>query len=719
MDDIDGIVQEIVERAAASNHGAAVSKTLAAFVAKTVILGDPAGFQLDKGMAMDDLDRLVARSVRLLCEDSARMQTMRMQCGFDECFVQVEKATEEEHKARSARSGALVTDIVAARGGSDYDAIKALYRQIFNFLVKDAEAYTDGKKQDGAKREIAAAQESIFPQAGLPAFIDMPAEEKRTHLDELSHIVVGIRLFNAHIGKGGAGLVDVRGLAMRRVQELIRVLQEEQRAAQELCRAYGPALVQGELLLRNGDVSVAGAPSAAELRRWQDESNNRRQLLAYVTCLVDDAKHSLHIIEKTHAEMEATFDRLEDLVGAKASLPKATVYPLFDALGREHWARVVLELAVVQSREEVWKCLSGFKDDFHSTLDLSWMGTGEAALASGRAALDAEEKERNAEEKAPESHGAGSDDIFSPVLKEHVSVAERKKQERAAATATATATATAPEQKATARAKTSARQGESKEAGEAKCADEGVNEDVELLAPNAPGFKRLAVSLQGFCPWTLAERGGLALLGDARLGLVRFRGRHTFAFQTADALHAFMAEPARIFEAVLARARAAPELILLLELEENFPELALGAGMLRGGRAKRDGDGGVQRVDASTGTPTHFVERHVDPSYEWNEWTLRKKALRLVNLRNAKTTSAQTAGSHFRRSAETQVYLPRSSGTQTGVQRGTNPPRQVQYIAGLRGLTKTRFAKSDSDACEAKRAEPEPGASVINMTFEL
>jgi hypothetical protein len=32
-------------------------------------------------------------------------------------------------------------------------------------------------------------------------------------------------------------------------------------------------------------------------------------------------------------------------------------------------------------------------------------------------------------------------------------------------------------------------------------------------------------------------------------------------------------------------------------------------------------------VDKSTETPTHFVEKNIDPSYCWNEWELRKKAL--------------------------------------------------------------------------------------------
>ena len=120
--------------------------------------------------------------------------------------------------------------------------------------------------------------------------------------------------------------------------------------------------------------------------------------------------------------------------------------------------------------------------------------------------------------------------------------------------------------------------------------------------------------------------------------------------------------------------------------------------------------------DAATGTPTHFVEKRIDPSYDWNEWSLRRKALQMANLRNARTVSSQTDASHFRRENETQVWLPRQKGTNTGVERGTNPPRSKNYLTGLRGDKATKFAKPD------ERKDDEHGshqAKVVNLTFEL
>ena len=84
-------------------------------------------------------------------------------------------------------------------------------------------------------------------------------------------------------------------------------------------------------------------------------------------------------------------------------------------------------------------------------------------------------------------------------------------------------------------------------------------------------------------------------------------------------------------KAVLKRAQLAPELIHLLSLEDHYFPRASIRGMMRGaGAGKNMLVGDVPDTkDASTGTPVHFVEKRIDPSYDWNEWSLRRKALQV------------------------------------------------------------------------------------------
>ena len=87
----------------------------------------------------------------------------------------------------------------------------------------------------------------------------------------------------------------------------------------------------------------------------------------------------------------------------------------------------------------------------------------------------------------------------------------------------------------------------------------------------------------------------------------------------------------------------------------------------------------------------HYVEKLIDPNYEWNEWALRRRALALTNLRQKKTHSSQTSKSHFRREVETQVYLPKDNDAQTTISASQSMPRHIRHIHGLRGDSKTKM----------------------------
>lgn len=99
--------------------------------------------------------------------------------------------------------------------------------------------------------------------------------------------------------------------------------------------------------------------------------------------------------------------------------------------------------------------------------------------------------------------------------------------------------------------------------------------------------------------------------------------------------------------------------------------------------------------EAGCQVDTHIVDEYIDPKYQWNEWELRRKALMLVNLKTKLTHGAQTDKSHYKRDSETQHYDPVGKGTQTNRDGGTNVPRRVNYLAGLRNDGKAKFRVVD------------------------
>jgi len=77
------------------------------------------------------------------------------------------------------------------------------------------------------EREVAAALESVLPRAGLRPFVSLTTPEKVAQLCELSNIVIGIRLFNRDIGKGGVGLESFNEIINHPARDLINDLNVE------------------------------------------------------------------------------------------------------------------------------------------------------------------------------------------------------------------------------------------------------------------------------------------------------------------------------------------------------------------------------------------------------------------------------------------------------------------------------------------------------------
>lgn len=92
--------------------------------------------------------------------------------------------------------------------------------------------------------------------------------------------------------------------------------------------------------------------------------------------------------------------------------------------------------------------------------------------------------------------------------------------------------------------------------------------------------------------------------------------------------------------------------------------------------------------DASSQVDTHILPTLIDKNYFWNEWDLRRRALKLVSLKSKLTHSSQTVLSHYKQDSETQHYAPKPATTQTRKSSETNVPKTVHYLSGLRNDTR-------------------------------
>ena len=208
---------------------------------------------------------------------------------------------------------------------------------------------------------------------------------------------------------------------------------------------------------------------------------------------------------------------------------------------------------------------------------------------------------------------------------------------------------------------------------------------IRLMPNSTPDFMHIPLDFLGFCLWTIVKHDGLLMPGKPNLGVFKYSDRYYCVFADLGAIEAFVQSPDSFFHEVKTVCRKYPELIHLLKLQEEFPEASLAA-LLQG----KDGThplfsiSSPLMVDKDVETPTHFIEKNIDPNYEWNEWALRKKALQIANIRNRKTITTQTVLSNFRRDNQTQYWAPKDQETNTMKHKATNLSVDKTYIVGLR-----------------------------------
>uniref|UniRef100_UPI003AAA57EB cilia- and flagella-associated protein 206 n=1 Tax=Centroberyx gerrardi TaxID=166262 RepID=UPI003AAA57EB len=216
-----------------------------------------------------------------------------------------------------------------------------------------------------------------------------------------------------------------------------------------------------------------------------------------------------------------------------------------------------------------------------------------------------------------------------------------------------------------------------------------------LLPETTANFDKLPLQYNGVCGFTLVNKDGLLLPGNPSIGVLKHRERF-YIFSSKEAALKFASAADGFIAQVAEKTKRSPELIQLLELHQQFACVTPYSEMQSGESFLVKP---ITKCDSCTQTETHPLETNIVKSYEWNEWELRRKAMKLANLRTKVTHSMQTNLSHMRRDNATQTFLPKDAACQSKRDGETNVPRPGVYLAGLRGhktghVIKTNLTRS-------------------------
>uniref|UniRef100_A0A672GU92 Cilia- and flagella-associated protein 206 n=1 Tax=Salarias fasciatus TaxID=181472 RepID=A0A672GU92_SALFA len=588
------IIADVVRECAVRGHG--VSDSLAAFMVKAVVLDPRNGFNVDRTLTKQDVQKLEELCLdKLLKKCSPSLDTIKMQVYFNMTYTSRRGFLEEAERAGRSTLSALRRGITESRVNSR-EQLQAAYRDMVRYTL--LQSGLGSASDPRAVQEATAALQSIFPQSKLGVFMVLSRREKEQQLDELSRTVTGIRLFNQASVKGEQQLHAHQLSTQTSCAGSVRADE-----TQRLSWRYTAALER-----LTGPDSGPG-PCEAPLGLLKQALYNLRQHQHFLNILQADTQACVQHAAVLEAELSSLVEQLKQAVRSRTAVPTTLV------------------------------SVSGFPQACRRRLCDSFLKLCLFLVPSPASFLPL---------SLSPVQVCSHESLVSPrVPDERVDPAEMK-----------------------------------------------MRDEDEWLWPEAADFSRLPLQYSGFCGFTLVDRDGLLLPGNPNIGVLKHKEK-LYVFSSKRAAVQFSSDPDAFASEVAERAKRSPELIQLLQLHQDLSAAAPPAQVRLTPPGQRFLEKSITKRDSGAQTELHPVVTNIDASYEWNEWELRRKALRLADLRTKVTHSTQTGRSHMRRENASQTWLPKDAACQTKRDGQSGVPTPQVYLAGLRGQRHGQLVKTD------------------------
>lgn len=348
--------------------GHAIPETLAALVASTVINASIGSFYVERPIEEADARVVVEEAAkRILSSEQPGISSLKLQASYENAFAELERSVKINQEAAKGAEERAVSWIsgFTAKFDESFDTLTGLYKKIYQFLLlrcTSPQGVDKLTKDQNVEREVAAALESVFPRVGLRAFVALTGPEKAAQLQELAGIVLGIRLFNQHQKKGGAGLPTLEHAVDKlNALELLESVQKEVDEVTELSKQYSDAIVAAKHPPNGGPWDKP--PSDAEIERNRSDLLYHRQYLCYLLNLQEDVTGSLERLKTDQKSFAEELIDLDALVGGRVSVPKEHVYPRFDGIARVYrtaWQEVKL----LEARASLYDVLKDLRKQY-------------------------------------------------------------------------------------------------------------------------------------------------------------------------------------------------------------------------------------------------------------------------------------------------------------------------------------------------------------------
>lgn len=607
-DSIVTIVQNLTDECSA--HGIDATPALIAYTVRSIISKNIDEYQIDVSQPLEDDKATLLHDEALdLLQDpeSLPMLTIRMQVDMDLGLAQSERSQKQREERDSEHRGAIEQELITTRARST-TALESLYRKIVSYTIISSKWGSPNDPQ--CVRQATAALEQVFPPSDLSKFIAGTDEDKRKHLQEVSKLVLGVRVFQTF----GSDMADPSTNLRLEIPKKLEALKSR---IQQSIDSVNSTIIQYNEQLK-ADPPLDEPPEQQELRRrLTDELANRQQFLFFYELLLSRLRDVSKNIEQSTVEFDKLIENLRGLMELSDSVPTAKAFPIFSALSVV-WMSFKTAEDQIKSFELLLARLRKHRDTFQYSIN-------ENPESQNAAQQQQQQQQASGEVKFDDPNAP-------PIPKENEVTAD--------------------------------------------------DSEPVLVQHDADG----EFAFNGFCPVTLVERNGLLLPGDVVLGSVKWERKY-YAFVDQEKRAKFQENPAKWHHDALEIAKKHPELVPLLGLQAEFPNLQAPKIPVK---AKIPEPPSSKYRNAEVETEVHPIESYIDRTYHWNQWELMKRKKILKGLENKRSKGNQTDISHYKRESQVQTVEKRDKSEQTMVDSGVAMPRTVRYIAGLRGDTMSK-----------------------------
>merc|ERR1712142_678197 len=133
---------------------------------------------------------------------------IKMNAFMTETWQKAKEILDAEATAILKRRKEKIKEILDMKSFETETKQNRLYKNIFLLLTQER-TRADGLSAENMRiqdREIAAALESAFPREEIIQFGGKSRRVRKLQIERLHLVVLGIRIFNKFVGKGGAGI---------------------------------------------------------------------------------------------------------------------------------------------------------------------------------------------------------------------------------------------------------------------------------------------------------------------------------------------------------------------------------------------------------------------------------------------------------------------------------------------------------------------------------